>query len=77
MATLKGNLRSPVTISNMGLPEHLGRTGALWTLQTLELFEVDENAQEKLSDLLGFNLMKYSLKKLPRKMRSLKSLNQL
>ena len=55
MATLKGNLRSPVTISNMGLPEHLG-WATLWTLQTLELFEVDENAQEKLSDLLGFNL---------------------
>ena len=55
MATLKGNLRSPVTISNRGLPEHLG-WAALWTLQTLELFEVDENAQEKLSDLLGFNL---------------------
>ena len=55
MATLKGNLRSPVTISNRGLAEHLG-WATLWTLQTLELFEVDENAQEKLSDLLGFNL---------------------
>lgn len=55
MATLKGNLRSPVTISNRGLTEHLG-WATLWTLQTLELFEVDENAQEKLSDLLGFNL---------------------
>ena len=55
MATLKGNLRSPVTISNMGISEPLG-WATLWTLQTLELFEVDENAQEKLSDLLGFNL---------------------
>ena len=55
MATLKGNLRSPVTISNRGIAEHLG-WATLWTLQTLELFEIDENAQEKLSDLLGFNL---------------------
>ena len=37
------------------MAEHLG-WATLWTLQTLELFEVDENAQEKLSDLLGFNL---------------------
>ena len=55
MATLKGNMRSPVTISNGGLAESLGWS-TLWTLHKLELFEVDENAQEKLSDLLGFNL---------------------
>lgn len=55
MATLKGNMRSPVTISNGGLAEPLG-WATLWTLNKLELFEVDENAQEKLSDLLGFNL---------------------
>lgn len=55
MATLKGNMRSPVTISNGGLAEPLG-WATLWTLHKLELFEVDENVQEKLSDLLGFNL---------------------
>ena len=55
MATLKGNMRSPVTISNAGLTESIG-WATLWSLHNLELFEVDENAQEKLSDLLGFNL---------------------
>ncbi len=55
MATLKGNLRSPVTISNGGLSESVG-WATLWVLQEMDCFEVDENAQEKLSDLLGFNL---------------------
>ena len=55
MATMKGNLRSPVTVSNSSLSAELG-WATLWILQKMELFEVDENAQEKLSDLLGFNL---------------------
>ena len=55
MATMKGNLRSPVTVSNSSVSEELG-WATLWILQEMELFEVDENAQEKLSDLLDFNL---------------------
>ena len=54
-ATLKGNLRSPVCISNFEIATSKGWS-ILWMLQELDLLEEDEEAQESLADLLDFDL---------------------
>ena len=54
MATLKGNLRSPVCISNFGLDNTLG-WATLWSLQAISLFE-EEEVEKSLSEILGFDL---------------------
>ena len=54
MATLKGNLRSPVCISNFGLDNTLG-WATLWSLQAINLFE-EEEVEKSLSEILGFDL---------------------
>lgn len=54
MATLKGNLRSPVCISNFGLDTTLG-WATLWSLQAINLFE-EEEVEKSLSEILGFDL---------------------
>ncbi len=56
IAGLKGNMRSPVTVSNnSNIDDSLGWS-TLWTLYKMDMLEIDESEQEKLSDLLGFNL---------------------
>ena len=54
MATLKGNLRSPVCISNFGLEAGLGWS-TLWCLKSINLFEA-EVVEKSLSEILGFDL---------------------
>ncbi len=55
MATLKGSLRSSASITSFGLELSEG-WALLWTLQTFELLEKDEEEEENLSNLLDFNL---------------------